>query len=165
MLLVVCVVFVIFLYLGVTAWAWIRYDEPRVVTYKDSEQALNSLISDLKRSRRTAEVIAERCNLDLAPADLIEKLISVLRERHQAGVSISLKVYCSPAPAPLVKLQEEGVITISYLNEPPPYAARIIDSKRVSKFLGMNPGLYPVGPSIEAHNAPGFAFNVANLLA
>ena len=69
MLLVVCVVFVIFLYLGVTAWAWIRYDEPRVVTYKDSEQALNSLISDLKRSRRTAEVIAERCNLDLAPAD------------------------------------------------------------------------------------------------
>lgn len=80
-------------YLGPMTLSWLRYDEPRIVTYEKPEQALRSLIDDLKLARKTAEVIAEKCKLDKAPKALVDELMSVLRDRHQADVEISLRVY------------------------------------------------------------------------
>ncbi|MFZ0890090.1 MAG: hypothetical protein WA005_16725 [Candidatus Binataceae bacterium] len=147
-------------YLGVMMWSWLRYDEPRIVTYEKPEQALRSLIDDLKLARKSALVIAEKCKLDKAPKPLVDELISVLRDRHQAGVQISLEVYATP-PEQLGELRREGAVSITMLAAPPPYAARIIDRKRVTRFLGKDSELYPAGTYLEADRAPGIAFNLA----
>ena len=156
MCIVLFVVTPILMYLGMLSWGSWRYDRPRVVNYKRPVEALQSLIEDVKRAKRSVLVVCDKCKLDEALKENVAELLSTLKRKHDEGVEAIMIVH-KAAPTQLKELEKAGVIRIVQSQRPVPFTAPIIDGKRVSRYLGAGGEMYPAGNYATANYAPRIA--------
>ncbi len=124
--------------------------------------ALKSLITDINQAQRRILVVCERCDLDDASDPEKLEFVNAAKSAHAKGVSLVLVIHAQP-PEILKQLGKDGIIEIKPAKLPVPYVGRVIDRRKVVRYLGTDPQMYPAGEYISAEDATDIASDLENL--
>ena len=159
--LLISVVFLWFLVVA-TPWFWYRWSYRQFASQVEAIERLTKLVSKAKRS---VELFCNdyRLNVNYGELEAHQKLLERIRECAKRGVRVTMTIH-KEAPASLLSLAREGLVTIERAPRAMHFSLWIIDEKRIWRSTSQAE-MFPVGWGIEAPRAYNMAEKLREKLA